>query len=786
MLKSWFAVMCCAALGLSTHSAVQYVAADEWDDQADSIIASLSTEDLIGQMAQIDISVLMTDDLELDEDVVRKFAKLRVGSYLNSPLTNGPINGTYLWTATKWREVVTRIQEITMEENGGHPMIYGVDSVHGAIFVEGATLFGHQINGAASFNPDLVYEQGRITGRDTEAAGIPWIFGPILGISRNPLWPRTFETFGEDPYLAGVMGDAIIRGLQSNNNTAACMKHWIVYTKTPTGHDKDAVTVSDFDLLNLFLPSFKAAVDAGVLSAMENYISVNGVPLVSNTKLMNALLRDDLGWDGMMVTDYAEIDQLTDFHRIARTYDEATRISLTRASVDMSMIATDDSFMNGTKALLEQSPQYLSRVKASARRVIKLKLQLGLYDNPVPGEANVDLIGNANDTATALELARESIVLLQNNDTLPLSEDASVFLTGHSADDIGLQCGGWTIEWQGYSSMDELYPLGSTVKDNMVKIAGNDSLTYFNGLSYNGSYSDADLATAMEYAKNAEYTVAVIGEGPYAEKPGDINDLALPAGQIEYVKQLASTGTKVIVVLFEGRPRLLGDLPENVYAVVNGLLACEMGGQAVAEIIYGQVNPSGRMPITYPKDPANIEMPYNHPVTTMCEDSSETPYYCEMQWEFGTGLSYTEFTYSDMTLSKSTILDPSDSIVVSVDVTNSGSMAGKETVMLFLIQPFRSLNVPEMKQLKKFSKISLEVGETQTVSFTLTADDWSSYYPQIGQGLKKVAEDSEFWVAIKPETDCDVYNATALPDSLCANFTLSTGEYPYGTFAIPW
>ncbi|KAG2798413.1 Beta-glucosidase [Phytophthora cactorum] len=754
MLKSWFTATFLTALGLSTY---QYVAADQWDGRADEIVDSFSTEDLIGQMAQIDISVLMTDDLELDEDTVRKYAKMRVGSYLNSPLTSGPKNGTYLWTAEKWREVVTRIQEITMEENGGHPMIYG------------------QINDAASFRPDLVYEQGRITARDTLAAGIPWIFGPILDISRNPLWPRTFETFGEDPYLDSVMADAIVRGLQSNGSTAACMKHWIVYTKTPTGHDKDAVTVSDYDLLNYFLPPFKAAVGAGVLSAMENYISVNGVPLVSNTKLMNALLRDDLGWDGMMVTDYAEIDQLADFHRVARTYDEATRISLTRVSVDMSMIATDDSFMNGTKALLEQSPQYLARVKASARRVVKLKLQLGLYDNPVPGEANVDLIGSENDTATALELARESIVLLKNNDSvLPLAEDASVFLTGHAADDIGLQCGGWTIEWQGYAGHNELYPLGSTMKENIESITGNSSsVSYFNGLNYTGEYSDADLATATEYASRAEFTVAAIGEGPYAEKPGDINDLALPAGQIEYVKQLASTGTKVIVVLFEGRPRLLGDLTDSVYAVIDGLLACEMGGQAVAEILYG-------------KDPANVEMVYNHPVTTLCEDSTETPYYCENEWDFGTGLSYTDFTYSAVTLSKDTIQDPNDSIAVSVDVTNSGSMAGKETVMLFLIQPYRSLNVPEMKQLKKFSKISLEVGETQTVQFTLTAEDWSVYYPQIGRGLKLVAEDSEFWVAIKPETDCDVYNETAIRSSLCSNFTLSTGEYPFGTIEIPW
>eukprot|EP00644_Phytophthora_capsici_P011939 jgi/Phyca11/15234/fgenesh1_pg.PHYCAscaffold_12_\ len=739
MLKSWFTAVVCTALGLTAQQGTLLVSADQWDERADAIMATFTDDDIIGQMTQIDINQLLTDDNKVDDDKVRAYAKMRVGSYLTSPFNNGPVNGTYMWTADEWREVITRIQEITMEENGGHPMVYGVDSVHGAIFVKDAVLFGQQINGGASFNPDLVYEQGRITGRDTEASGVPWVFGPILGISRNPLWARTFETFGEDPHLNSIMGDAIIRGLQSNNHTAACMKHWI----TPSGHDKDAVTVSDYDMMNYFFPPFKAAVDAGVISAMENYISINGVPTVSNAKLMNALLRDDLGFDGMMVTDYAEINQLTDFHRTARNETEATRISLTRASVDMSMVAQDTSFYNGTKALLEQSPQFRERLKESARRVVKMKLQLGLYETPVPGEENLALIGNDDDISAALELARESIVLLQNNDsTLPIKEDASVFLTGFTADNIGRMCGGWTIAWQGYSDQDHLLTKGITVKSAMETLVGNDSFTFFNGLHPNGSYSEADLTTAKEMASKAEYTIAVIGEDTYAEKPGDIDDLALPAGQIEYVKALASTGTKVILVLFEGRPRLLGDLPENVHAVVNGLLACELGGQAMAEIIYGKVNPSGRMPITYPKDQANIQMTYNHPVTSMCQtQESDSAYYCENQWDFGTGLSYTEFAYSDVRLSRNVVETATEDVVVSVDVTNSGSIAGKETVMLFLIQPYNSLNV--------------------------------------GHGLKKVAEDCDFVVAIKPETDCDVYNETAPANPLCATFSLNTGEYPF-------
>ncbi|EEY68574.1 glycoside hydrolase, putative [Phytophthora infestans T30-4] len=478
----------CTALGVAVQQGAPLVSADQWDERADAIVATFTDDDIIGQMTQIDINQLLTEDNKVDDDKVRAYAKMRVGSYLTSPFNNGPVNGTYMWTADEWREVITRIQEITMEENGDHPMVYGVDSVHGAIFVKDAVLFGQQINGGASFNPDLVYEQGRITGRDTEASGVPW----------------------------------------------------------------------------------------------------------------------------------AEIKQLTDFHRTARNETEATRISLTRASVDMSMVAQDTSFYNGTKALLEQSPQFRERLKESARRVVKMKLQLGLYETPVRGEENLALIGNDDDISAALELARESIVLLQNNDsTLPLKEDASVFLTGFTADNIGRMCGGWTIAWQGYSDQDHLLTKGITVKSIMETLVGNDSFSFFNGLHPNGSYTEADLATAKELASKAEYTIAVIGEDTYAEKPGDIDDLALPAGQIEYVKELVSTGTKVILVLFEDRPRLLGDLPETVHAVVNGLLTCELGGQAMAEIIYGKVNPSGRMPITYPKDQANIQMTYNHPVTSM-------------------------------------------------------------------------------------------------------------------------------------------------------------------------
>ncbi|DBA00344.1 TPA: hypothetical protein N0F65_000529 [Lagenidium giganteum] len=351
----------------------------------------MTMDEVIGQMTQINIdSILNTDNGTLDEAKLRTFAKHKVGSYLNSPFAGGDKNGKYGWTAEEWRKVITRIQEISMEENGGHPIIYGLDSVHGAGYVTNAVIFGQQINGGATFNPDLVYEMGRITGRDTVAAGVSWAFAPILEISQNPLWARTFETFGEDPYLVSVMGDAVVRGIQSNNGTAACMKHFIGYSKTPTGHDKDGVTLSDFDLLNYFVPPFMAAVKAGVMSAMESYNSINGVPVVSSPKILRDLVRKDMGFEGVVVTDWAEINSLNDFHRVAKSKAEAVRMALTQTSLDMSMVPYEASFIDNAKKMLSNHTEYEERLRESVRRIIKMKLKLGLYDTPVPGAQHVD------------------------------------------------------------------------------------------------------------------------------------------------------------------------------------------------------------------------------------------------------------------------------------------------------------------------------------------------------------------------------------------------------------
>jgi beta-glucosidase len=767
---SWVKALCTAALALSSvHAAVSDV-----DAKVDKIIAGFGVDDILGQMVQLNVRAILTADGELDEAKVRAFAKFKVGSYLGQSYLGAKKDGKYLASAEEWRKFLTRVQEINMEENGGHPIIYGIDSVHGAVFVENATFFGHQLNAAASFNPELVHQMGVITAKDTAASGMSWTFGPILEVSQNKLWARTHETFGEDPYLVSVMGAAMIKGVQANSEVAACMKHFVGYSKTPTGHDKDGVSMGDYELLNKFTTPFVAAVKAGVMTAMENYISINGEPVVSSPKILRDLLRHDVGFEGFTVTDYNEISNLNTFHRVAKSPAEAVRMALTQTTIDMSMASFSTDFITYAKKMLAANPEYYERLKASARRIVKAKVELGLYDAPLPGKSHVPTVGQSEDRKVALELARESIVLLQNKDNvLPIPETASVFLTGHSVHDIGNQCGGWTLTQSGYSG-NVMYPNGVSIKMGIEAIAGsNSSVSYFNGLNVTGTYSAADLAKAKEMAAKAQYTVVAIGEATYFEKSGDIDDAALPAGQIEYVKQIASTGTKVILVLLEGRPRLLSGLPSSVHAVINGMLPCEAGGQAIAEIIYGKVNPSGRLPITYPKDPANVDIPYNHLVNTQCANG-----FCEHQWDFGAGLSYTTFKYSDLKLSKTKISGATDKIDVSVTVSNTGKMKGKETVMLFLTQPFRSLSVPEVKQLKKFEKIELAPGASATVTFTVDYNDWSVFKPQIGQGFARVAEDGDYVIAIKPETKCDPYGAS-LGSDLCAKFTIKDSIVPF-------
>ncbi|EQC39405.1 hypothetical protein SDRG_03607 [Saprolegnia diclina VS20] len=727
------------------------------------LVASMDLDALVGQMTQLDISMLLNDDDKtINVEKVRHFAKLKIGSYLNSPFNGGPAaDGKLGYSTDEWRHILETIQSIHMEENDGHPIVYGIDSVHGAIYVRDAVVFGQQINGAATFNPALVREMGRITGYDTEAAGIPWIFAPILDVSKNPLWPRTFETFGEDPLLVGVMGAAIVEGMQSNPQTAACLKHFIGYSKSSLGHDKDPVTISDYELLNHFALPFRMAIEAGAKTIMENYVSVNDVPTMINTKLMNDLLRHDMQYEGMVVTDWDEINNLHTAHRVAKSKADAVRLALTRTSIDMSMVPFETTFIEHAKALVAAQPELEARLRESVARIVRLKVDLGLYETPVPGAGN--MVGRDDGKAAALAMAHESIVLLENKENvLPLPKDASVFVTGHAADNVGYLCGGWTVQWQGVSGNHQ-FAHGVSLKDGVSRLS--PTATYFNGLAADGSISDMD--TVLAHASAAAYTIVTVGEGSYCEKPGDIASLDLPLGQREYVRQIAATGTKVILVLIQGRPRLLHGLVDDVHAVVHAMLPGEVGGQAIADIVFGDVNPSGRLPITYPKDHANILAQYNRRTMVRITDQD-----IGVEWPFGSGRSYTSFAYSDFSVSKTVLESVDDTVDVRVTVTNTGPMAGKDVVMLFVTQPFRTMAVPEVKQLKKFEKIALEVGESRVVTMTLGFCDVSVFAPQIGAGFKRVAEAGDFVVMLQPETHVDVYS-DSWTHPLAASFSVA-------------
>ncbi|OWZ21129.1 Glycoside hydrolase [Phytophthora megakarya] len=772
---SIFSLVCFTLLAILAGATDQFI-----QNRVEELMSAMDLSAMLGQMTQLDVSTILHPNRTLNRAVVHEHAELNVGSYLNTPgaeLNDSNANSTHNFSPQEWRALITEIQDI-YANHGSHPILYGLDSVHGANYVRGAVLFGQQLNAAATFNPTLVYEMGRITARDTGAAGIPWLFAPILEISQNPLWARTYETFGEDPHLVSIMAHAIIRGIQSNGTTAACMKHIIGYSKTPTGNDRAGVTISDFDLLNQFAPSFMAAINAGALTAMESYISINGVPVVSNTKILRDLVRRDMGFEGLIVTDYAEIHNLHVWHRVAKTDQDAVRMALTNAPLDMSMVPNNTSFIDMAQRTVEENPALLNRIKDSVRRILTTKVKLGLYENALPGtDEDIGFVGQNESRQAALELARESVILLKNeHDILPLSVDNDVFLTGHSADNVGLLCGGWSLRWQGVSG-NNLFPNGISLRQGIANVlhSSSRSVHYANGLHPNGSFSSADLQIIKSRAAQSTYTIVAIGEREYAEKPGDLDDLNLPLGQVEYVREIVATGTKVILVLVQGRPRLLQGLAEMAHAVVYAMLPGELGGQALAEILFGEVNPSGRLPITYPKTPAAIGIPYNHPVDTLCRDGNP----CTMEWNFGDGLSYTTFEYDKISLSTTTISNCEDaSLEVSVQVTNTGLMAGKETVMLFLIQPFREISVPEVKQLKKFTKIHLQPGETQVVAFTLTSEDWGVYDPHIGSGFHRIVLAGEYFVAVKPETECNAYDErAAATNALCAQFTIQDNYY---------
>ncbi|KAH9121295.1 hypothetical protein AeMF1_006918, partial [Aphanomyces euteiches] len=676
------------------------LASDATANPIDAILATMTVEEKVAQMVQVAIfSVLDGANpdprVALNKTRVRQYAKLGVGSFFG-------MNMGAVWTPEEWKALISDIETIYAEESA-IPMIYGIDTTHGAGFVHGATLFPQPLAGASSFNLDLIYRMGEIEAKDSLAVGLPWIFSPILGLVMQPKWSRNYETFGEDPYLASQMGASVIRGIQAKNDVAACMKHFIGYSNPTAGNDRSDSVINDYELVNYYAPPFLAAVKEGkVWTAMETYTSVNGEPVLASKKLLSDLIRYDMGFDGLLVTDADEVNRLIDEHHIANDEKDALYMVFNQTSLDMNMILTVETLDNANGAnlgvladlvkgkeghanaikttveLVNEGLLTEDRLDESVRRILQLKYDLGLFNKSKTAYVPPTPIGSPEDQRDAKAMADESIILLKNEpvtisgnakpkQVLPIEDaGASIFLTGPLADSKAYLCGGWSLFWQGTDN-SSMFKHGVSIRDGLSKSFAN--VDFATGVDVNGKAIE-DRATVLAKAAKSEYTIVVIGEHGYAEKTGDIDNLDLAEGQLDYVRQLtALNSTKVILVIVSGRTRLLNGVTKGAAAVLLSFLPCEQGGEAFADVISGRVNPSAKLPLTYPKNSGNTHLPYYHRVNTACRDEFAE---CEMEWKFGSGLSYTTFEYGQVTLSQENVTS-SGSVTVSVPVTNTGA-----------------------------------------------------------------------------------------------------------------
>lgn len=708
-----------------------------------ALLPRMTLEEKVGQMTQVTIAVIADPERspggwqKLDSTRLRQaILQYHVGSILNVAES--------AYSLENWHQIISQIQDVaTRQSRLGIPVLYGIDAIHGANYTTGATLFPQSIGMAATWNPELVKKSAEITAFEVRASGIPWNFNPVLGAGRQPLWSRLWETYGEDAYLASVLGRAYIKGMEGDDNeigreerVAACIKHYLGYSFPLTGKDRTPAYIPERMLREHFLPIFKAGIDAGAHTLMVNSSEINGNPVHGSHYYLTELLRNELGFKGLIVSDWEDVIRLHTRHKVAATPKEAVRQAV-MAGVDMSMVPMDYSFYELLLALVKEGSVPESRIDESVGRILMAKFELGLFDNPYPVTSLAMDFANDRFTKICLQAAQESITLLKNeNNLLPLKKGAKILVTGPTAKKLASLNGGWTITWQGND--ESLYPQD---KDNILealqKKFGKTNVSYTEGATFTG---ELDIQAAVEAAKQADVAIVCIGEDAYCEAPGTIMDLTLSKPQLQLAKAVAETGTSVVLVLTEGRPRLINAIADSADAIVMAYLPGMEGGAAIADILAGDVNPSGKLPITYPRYPHDFTL-YDHKVNEEADEIQPVSPF-NPQFEFGFGLSYTSFAYSDLKLAKEKIQMGED-VKVSVAVKNTGGYAGQEVVQLYLSDLIASVT-PYVKRLKRFEKISLQPGESKVVNFTLHEKDLSF----IGLDNKPVVEPGEFKVAI--------------------------------------
>ncbi|MBP3191089.1 glycoside hydrolase family 3 N-terminal domain-containing protein [Natronogracilivirga saccharolytica] len=693
------------------------------EDRVEDLLSRMTLEEKIGQMTQINISEINTDrehEVELDPERARNVAATyQIGSFLNG----------FADTPQRWYDFTRELQEIVIEESRlDIPMIYGIDHMHGASYLLESTIFPHNINLANSFNTEMSRQMGKITVLESAHLGHHWNFAPVLDIGRDPRWARFYETYGEDPHLASVLGAAYTEGLEGEDRVAphrmaATAKHFIAYSTPLSGHDRSPVDLSWQNLQEVHRPPFQAVVDAGIKTVMVNSGEVNGVPVHASKPLLTDLLRDEMGFEGVILTDWADIIKLTQldevgfqqehYHHIAVDEKEATYLAI-KAGIDVSMTPQSFDFVYHMKELVEEGKLTEERIDESVRRVLRLKFKLGLFENPFPTTDFFDLVGAEEHKEKALQSARESLVLLENNDgLLPLDIDQTqkILVVGPRADSKRDLSGGWTLEWQG--GPEEMYP------DDIHTIYTGISSTFSDSevilMESIGEEGDSERQRFEDAAAGADVIIMALGEEPYTEFIGDINDLTLYEEQLELADVVLETGTPAVLVYVGGRPRVLSESARNSDAILFAGLPGFKGGEAVADIISGKFNPSGKLSFTYPAEPSHFTT-YDHKHTDRVTAA----------WEFGHGLSYSEFEISDLQINSEEI-GPDDYLTAEAIVTNHGPMAGQKNVLWFLRNEVSIITRP-VRQLKHFEKIELEPGESQTVSFRITPED-HLYYP---------------------------------------------------------
>lgn len=718
----------------------------------EDLLKRMTLEEKVGQMTQLALAMVITgrdQDAKIDPAKLEKaIVKYGVGSILN-------VSDQAL-TVDKWHEIIGQIQTAaTKKTRLGIPMIYGIDSIHGANYVRGATLFPQEIGMAATFNPELMKRAAEIAAIETRAAAIPWSFSPVLDLGRNPLWPRFWETFGEDPYLAKVMGVAFVRGLEGSDvsadtQVAASLKHYMGYSFPLTGRDRTPAWIPENYLREYFLPTFDAAVKAGARTIMVNSGEINGVPGHINHHILTDILRTELGFKGFVVSDWEDIKKLVTTWRIAADEKEATRLAV-MAGIDMSMVPNDYSFADHLIALVKEGAVPQSRIDEAVRRILRVKFELGLFEKPMPDASLKAKFGLPEYREASLAAARESITLLKNNNNiLPLSKNTKVLLTGPTSDSLISMNNGWTWVWQG--SEESLFATDRlTIRKAIEAKVGASNVTFVQGTKItrgpgpsNGTPTDqeqeVDIAAAVRAAQNADVVVLALGEGSYCETPGNITDLTIGEPQIKLAEAIKATGKPVVMVLVEGRPRIINRIADGASAILMAYNPSDEGGRAIADILFGDVNPSGKLPFTYPRTPNGL-INYDHkPFET--ENTAFGNMAFNPQFQFGDGLSYTTFAYSDLRLGKQTI-SANDELPVSVTVRNTGSRAGKEAVLVYVSDLVASISPPG-KRLRRFAKISLDPGQSKTLTFKLRRGDLSF----INAGNKPVAEPGDFEVKI--------------------------------------